>query len=90
MTQANDPRHPDGQPTPPASAQPGAQPAPADDPALQGEGNYAAARRHRESVEEFIDAGKVQPAADAAVPADAAEAQELRDAEAEGRAHAKR
>ncbi len=72
------------------------QPAPAnttptdDDPALQGEGNISAARRHRKSVEQFVEAGKVQPAADNAAPTDAAEAQELRDAEAEGRAHAKR
>jgi hypothetical protein len=63
---------------------------PDDDPALQGEGNISAARRHRKSVEEFVEAGKVQPAADNAAPTDAAEAQELRDAEAEGRAHAKR
>ena len=49
-------------------------------PALQGEGNYTAARRHRESVEAFIDAGKVAPAADKAAPANAAEAQALKDA----------
>ena len=58
-------------------------------PAMQGEGNYTAARRHRESVEAFIDAGKVAPAADKAAPANAAEAQALKDAEAQGRKHAK-
>lgn len=63
---------------------------PDDDPALQGEGNITAARRHRRSVEQFIEAGKVQPAADQAAPADASEAAELRDAESEGRAHARR
>ena len=72
----------------PASAAPAAQPA--DDPALQGEGNYAAARRHRESVEQFIDAGKVQSAAENAAPTDAAEAEDLRAAEEEGKSHAKR
>jgi hypothetical protein len=60
------------------------------DPPLQGEGNITAARRHRQAAQDFIEAGRVQPAADRAAPADAAEAQELRDAEAEGRAHAKR
>ena len=69
-------------------APPGAQPA--DDPALQGEGNYAAARRHRESVAQFIDAGKVQSAAENAAPTDAAEAEDLRAAEEEGKSHAKR
>lgn len=76
----------------PASTAPDTPPRaqPADDPALQGEGNYAAAHRHRESVEQFIDAGKVQSAAENAAPADAAEAEELRAAEEEGKSHAKR
>lgn len=60
------------------------------DPALQGEGNYTAARRHRESVKEFIDEGRVEEAADKAAPESEQQAQELRDAEAEGRKHAKR
>lgn len=89
----NQPANP-GTPAPaPAqsAAQPDSQPdtQPVDDPALQGEGNYAAARRHRESVERFIDAGKVQPAADNAAPADAEEAEQLRAAEEEGQSHAK-
>ena len=75
---------PNAPPDAPLNAQP------ADDPALQGEGNYAAARRHRESVEQFIDAGKVQSAAQNAAPADAAEAEGLRAAEEEGKSHAKR
>lgn len=80
--------NPTANPGTPASTAPDAQPA--DDPALQGEGNYAAARRHRESVEQFIDAGKVQSAAENAAPADAAETEELRAAEEEGQSHAKR
>jgi hypothetical protein len=60
------------------------------DPALQGEGNYTAARRHRKSVETFVEEGRVEGAADAAAPADADEAQALRDAEQKGRSKAKR
>ena len=56
---------------------------------LQGEGDYDAARRHRESVEAFVAAGRVEPAARAAAPDSAQEAQDLKEAEAEGRAHAK-
>ena len=84
--------NPSANPGTPASTAPDAPPGaqPADDPALQGEDNYAAARRHRESVEQFIDAGKVQSAAQNAAPADAAEAEKLRAAEEEGKSHAKR
>lgn len=60
------------------------------DPDIQGEGNYDAARRHRKAEEDFVQSGKVQPAADAAEPQSPEEAQELRDAEAEGRARARR
>ena len=84
--------NPTANPVTPASTALNAPPdtQPADDPALQGEGNDTAARRHRESVEQFIDAGKVQSAAQNAAPADAAEAEELRAAEEEGKSHAKR
>ena len=61
-----------------------------DDPALQGEGNYTAARRHRKSVEEFIEEGEVDEAARSAAPKDEKEAQTLRDAEKKGRAPARR
>ena len=80
-------QHP-SRPDPASSAPPDARLD--DDPELQGEGNITAARRHRKSAEDFVESGQVQPAADNAAPADAAEAQKLRDAEAEGRAHAKR
>lgn len=60
------------------------------DPALQGEGNYFAARRHRASVEKFVQSGKVQPAADAAAPHNAGEARALLDAEKAGRAPARK
>lgn len=61
-----------------------------DDPALQGEGNYTAARRHHESLKDFVDSGQVEQAAHDAAPDSPGEAREMQDAEAEGRAHAKR
>lgn len=56
---------------------------------MQGEGNYEAARRHRESAERFVDSGQVERAAREAEPRSVSEDQALRDAEAQGRAHAK-
>ena len=64
-------------------------PAPDADPALQGEGNYTAARRHRESVEHFVESGQVDDAAREAAPHNPREAQEMKEAEAAGRARAK-
>lgn len=61
-----------------------------DDPELQGEGNYTAARRHRESVEKFIEEDRVDEAAAEAAPHDAAEEREMQEAEQAGLAHAKR
>ena len=55
------------------------------DPALQGEGNYAAARRHRAAAQAFVKAGKVKAAAEAAEPDTPEQAQELREAEEAGR-----
>jgi hypothetical protein len=71
----------------PSDAMPSPDPA---DPALQGEGNYTAARRYRKSVEKFVEAGKVAPAAHEAAPDDARQARELQEAEAAGRAHARK
>ena len=56
---------------------------------LQGEGDYTAARRHRESVEEFVHSGKVDAAARAAAPENSVQARELLQAEAAGLAHAR-
>ena len=60
------------------------------DPTLQGEGNYTAARRHRKSVENFVDSGKVEEAAHDAAPQDATEQREMQQAEQAGRARAKK
>ena len=59
------------------------------DPKVQGEGDYEAARRHRKRVSEFIENNDVEKAAVRAAPQSAAEAEELEDAEAEGKSRAK-
>lgn len=60
------------------------------DPQLQGEGNYAATRRHRAALQRFVNAGKVPAAAQATEPASDEEVQELLAAEAVGKAPARR
>jgi hypothetical protein len=56
---------------------------------LQGEGDYEAARRHRESVQTFVKSGKVGKAAKEAAPKTAQEAQVLKSAERIGESHSK-
>lgn len=73
-----------------ASTEPSGGGATDPDPAMQGEGNITAARRHRKSVEQFIEDGKVEPAAEQAAPHDAEEARDLQDAEDAGRSHARK
>ena len=63
---------------------------PTPDPALQGEGNYTAARRHRRSTEAFVKSGKVTDAADKAAPRDDKEAQVLQEAELAGKQKARK
>lgn len=58
-------------------------------PQLQGEGNYRAARRHRKSVEEFVESGRDKSAGAAAAPKDEAEAREMQAAEKVGKSHAR-
>ena len=60
------------------------------DPAMQGEGNITAARRHRKAAESFIAQGKVAAAAQAAAPQTAAQAEALRLAEQKGRSKARK
>ena len=60
------------------------------DPALQGEGNYTAARRHRLSVKKFVDSGRVEEAAQETAPDTDAQAQELKRAEDAGLSHARK
>lgn len=60
-----------------------------DNPALQGEGNYTAARNFRKSVKRFVDKGKVEEAAQAAAPRSVQEESEMKAAEQTGLAHAR-
>jgi hypothetical protein len=59
------------------------------DPKIQGEGDYEAARRHRKRVTEYVENNDVEKAAIRAAPENAAVADELETAEAEGKARAK-
>lgn len=59
------------------------------DSKVQGEGDYDAARRHRKDVEEFVESADVEGAARDAAPDSAAEAEELKRAEREGRSRSK-
>lgn len=58
-------------------------------PDVQGEGDYKSARRYDEETRQFVEAGKVDPAARAAEPSDEAEADEMLRAEEKGRARSK-
>lgn len=58
--------------------------------AVQGEGNTEADRHYRDAAKAFVDAGKVQPAAEAAAPESAEVAQALLDAERAGLSHARK
>jgi len=62
---------------------------PADDKALQGEGNYDATRRYDKAAREFVQSGQVDGAARAARPTSTEEAEALRRAESEGKSHSK-
>jgi hypothetical protein len=62
---------------------------PQDDDGLQGEGNYEAARRYRDELEEFVKTADIDKAAHDAAPKDQREADELAAAEAKGRARRK-
>lgn len=58
-------------------------------PAMQGEGNYTAARRHRQSAEDFVDGGGVEQAARDAAPDTERQSKQLLDAEKAGLAPAR-
>lgn len=58
-------------------------------PRIQGEGDYDSARKYNEEAQAFASSGKVGQAAKAAAPRNAQEKDEMREAEAEGRSHAK-
>lgn len=62
----------------------------ADADKVQGEGDYDAARRYDQDVEAFAKSGKVDKAARDAAPKTEAEAEAMKNAEEEGKSHAKR
>jgi len=57
--------------------------------AVQGEGNYEAAREFNDAERKFVESGKVEAAARAAAPKDEAESRQLLEAEQKGRSRAK-
>lgn len=57
--------------------------------ALQGEGNYTAARRYNTETADFAKSGRVEQAARDAAPDSAEEARSLERAEDEGRSRAR-
>jgi hypothetical protein len=59
------------------------------DPKIQGEGDYEAARRHRKRVSEYIENNDVEKAAVRAAPETAQEAEDMAAAEAEAKQRAK-
>jgi hypothetical protein len=66
------------------------KPLKSEDPAMQGEGNYIAARRHRRSLAALLQHGHVRVLARRAAPRDDAEAERLKQAEGKGRSKARR
>jgi hypothetical protein len=56
---------------------------------VQGEGDYEAARRYRAEAARYVRSADIERAARAAEPKSEAESQELKDAEAKGRARSK-
>lgn len=56
---------------------------------VQGEGDFASAKKYNEQARAYAQSGKVEQAAREAAPRNAQEEEAMRKAEAEGRAHAK-
>jgi hypothetical protein len=56
---------------------------------VQGEGDYASAKKYNEQARAYAQSGKAEQAAREAAPRNAQEKETMRKAEAEGRAHAK-
>lgn len=56
---------------------------------IQGEGDYASARKYNKDSREFAESGKVEQAARDSAPRNAQEEADMRNAEAIGREHAK-
>ena len=59
------------------------------DPKIQGEGDYESARRYRKDVERFVAENDTEELAREAAPHSEQEADEMLDAEREGRSRSK-
>jgi hypothetical protein len=59
------------------------------DPKIQGEGDYESARRYRKDVERFVTENDTEELAREAEPQSEQEADEMLDAEREGRSRSK-
>lgn len=62
---------------------------PQSESSVQGEGDYRSAEKYNQKTHEFAESGKVEQAARNAAPRNNTEKNEMRQAEAEGRSHAK-
>lgn len=58
-------------------------------PNVQGEGDYEAARRYREDVKDFVDKADIDKAAHEAAPKSPDEQREMSEAERVGKSHSK-
>ena len=56
---------------------------------VQGEGDYASAKKYNEQAQAFAQSGKVEQAAKKAAPRNERERDEMRQSEDAGRSHAK-
>ena len=57
---------------------------------VEGEGSYSGAKDYNERTKKFIDAGRVEQAAEEAKPKSEQEAHEMQKAERLGKQHAKK
>jgi len=60
-----------------------------ENPDVQGEGDYDAARRYRKEVKDYVDSADIDKAAHDAAPKSPDEQREMDEAEREGRSHSK-
>ena len=79
---------PQRDPRPDTVPHPGPEPKPGYG-SVQGEGDYEAARRHRDGLESFVKSGRVDDAARDAAPETPLEQAELFEAERIGESHSK-
>lgn len=56
---------------------------------IEGEGSYTGAKQYNDATKKFVDQGKVEKAAKDAKPKSEQEARDMRDAERDGKSHAK-